>query len=102
MGPREQGVHGAPDDAPKCTLIAAGSVEECAQPAAAARVTEFAKRFCFDLPYALASDGEVLADFFERMLGAVFQSESHFDDALLTRSQRIQHLLCHFLQIDID
>jgi hypothetical protein len=33
-------------------------------------VAQFAQRFSFDLADAFARDGEVLADFFERVFGA--------------------------------
>src|SRR6266702_2727882 len=83
-------------------LISVRSVDECAQAAVAAGMTKFAKSLCFDLPYALSGDTEVLADLFKRMLGAVLQSKPHLDDALFTRRQCVQHLLCHFLYLDID
>src|SRR5437867_9301651 len=73
------------------------SVEECAQAAVAAGMTEFAQSLCFDLPYALSGHTEVVANLFQRVLGAVLRSEPHLDDALFTRRERVQHLLHQFL-----
>src|SRR5215470_1153812 len=66
---------------PPLQLIPASSVEKSSQPAAAARMTEFSKSFGFDLADTFAGNGKVLTDFFQRMFGAVFQSEAHFNHA---------------------
>ena len=65
-------------------------------------MTELAQRFGFDLPNALASDGERLSDFFERVLGAVFESETHLDDFLLARSEGAQHMRRLLLEVHVD
>ena len=47
-----------------------------------------------DLADAFAGDGEMLADLFERMLGAgVAEAETHFDDLFLTRCERREDLV---------
>ncbi len=47
---------------------------------AAAGVAQFTERLGFNLPDALAGDGEVLAHFFKRVLAAVLQTKTHLDD----------------------
>jgi len=56
----------------------------------------------FDLADPFASDGERLADFFERVLAAVIQTKAHLDDFFFARRQRLQHRRRLFLQIQID
>jgi hypothetical protein len=65
-------------------------------------MTQFAQRLGFDLADAFAGDRERLADFFQRVLGAVFQPEAHLDDLLLARRQRAQHLRGLLLEVDVD
>ena len=52
-------------------LFVAVLFEKSAQPVATARMAQFAQRFGFDLADALASDREMLADLFERVLAAI-------------------------------
>src|SRR5262245_18735568 len=67
------------------------------------RVAELAESLGFDLADAFAGDGEVLADLFERVLAAVrAEAESHLDDLLLARRQRLQHFLRVFAKVDVD
>ncbi len=47
----------------------------------------------FDLPNALAGDGERLTNFLQRVLCTVFQTEAHLDDLLLTQGQGAQRVL---------
>ena len=56
----------------------------------------------FNLSDTLAGDPEFLAYFFQRVLSPVLQSKPHLDDAFFARSQRIQNLLGHFFEVDID
>ena len=63
-----------------------GRVQKRAQAMAAAGMAQFAQRLGFDLADAFARHGEVLADFFERVLAAVLQAEAHLDDLLFARS----------------
>jgi hypothetical protein len=52
-------------------------VEERAQLFGAARVTQLAQGLGFDLADALAGDVELLADFFERVIGVHVDAEAH-------------------------
>ena len=83
-------------------LLACACVEECPQPVAPAGVAQFAQRLGFDLPDALAGHGEVLADFFQRVLAAILQPEAHLDDLLFARAERLEDLGCLLAQIEID
>src|SRR5664280_1014911 len=65
-------------------------------------MTQFAQRLRFDLPDTLTGNGERLSDFFERVLGAIFQSEAHLDDLLFARGQRAQDLCCLVLEVHVD
>src|SRR5271170_3145439 len=65
-------------------------------------MTQLAQRLGLDLTNSFAGDLEALADFFERMFGAVFEAEAHLDDALLARSQSAQNLRSVLLQVDAD
>ena len=58
---------------------------------AAAGMAQFAQRFGFDLADALARDREVLADFFQGVLAAVLQAETHFDDLLFARAEGLEN-----------
>src|ERR1043165_4537171 len=71
--------------------------------ARARRVAQFAERLGFDLPDALARDGEVLADLFERVLAAVrAAAEAHLDDLLFARREGRQNLLRDLAQVRDD
>ena len=74
-------------------LISRGGFEEDAELARSRRMAQLAKRLGFDLADALACDGERLAHFFERVLGAVLQPEAHLDDLFLARRERLQHVM---------
>ena len=65
-------------------------------------MAQLPQRFCLDLADTFAGDSEILTHFFKCMFGAVFQTEAHLDDALFAGRERIEHLLGHFLQIDVD
>ena len=52
---------------------------------------QFAKRFGFDLADALAGDTELLADFFERVVGVHADAETHAQHALFARCQRSEN-----------
>jgi hypothetical protein len=62
-------------------------VQEGAQAMTAAGMTQLAERLGFDLTDALARDGEVLANLFERVLAAILQAKTHLDDLFLARAQ---------------
>src|SRR5688572_5368685 len=65
-------------------------------------MAQLAERFRFNLPNALARDGEVLPHFFERVLATVADAKAHLDDALFARRQRFQHRLRLLLQVQVD
>ena len=69
------------------SLVWRAGLEERLQPVRPAGVAQFAQRLGFDLADAFARDGELLADFFERVLAAVLQAEAHLDDLLFARAQ---------------
>src|SRR5215470_9573992 len=60
------------------------------------------QRLRLDLPDTFASHCERLADFFEGVLAAVFETEPHLDDLLFARRQRAQHLRSLVFQVDVD
>ena len=76
--------------------------DEGFQLAAAAGVAELAESLGFDLPDALARDLEALADFFQRVLGAVFEAEAHLDDTLFARGEGAENLRGVLLEVDAD
>jgi hypothetical protein len=53
----------------------------------AGRVFEFPQGFGFNLPNPLASNRELLADLFERVIGVHADPEAHPEHALLARGQ---------------
>src|SRR5262245_5414836 len=99
MGPKSKGALEAPLE---FTSVAASSIEEGAESPAPARVPQLPQSLCFNLADTFARYGEVLPNFFQCVFGAVFKTESHLDDALFARCQRIKNLFRHFLQIDVD
>src|SRR5258706_16346567 len=77
-------------------------IEERPQLLRARRMAQLAKRFRFDLPDALAGDVERAADLFERVLGAVADTEAHLEDLLLARRERAQNFVRLFLEVGDD
>ena len=77
-------------------------VEKRAQPVAAAGMAQFAEGLGFDLANALASDGEVLANFFERVLATILQPEPHLDYFFLARAESFQDFRGLFAQVQVD
>src|SRR5580658_3491918 len=65
---------------------------EAFEVARSARLAQLAQRLRFDLPGALAGDGELLADFLERVVGLLPDAEAHAQDLLLARRERGEHL----------
>jgi hypothetical protein len=55
-------------------------------------LTQLAQRLGFDLPDSFARHRELLADFFQRVVGLLADTEAHAQDLLLARRQRRQHL----------
>ncbi len=60
------------------------------------------QRLGFDLPDTLAGNCERLADFFEGVLAAVFETKPHLDDLFFARRQNAKHVRGLVLQIDVD
>ena len=70
--------------------------EIVSQRAAAGGMPQFAERFRFDLPDALARHAEVLPHFLQRVVLTVFEAEAHLQHFALALGQRLQgvaHLL---------
>src|SRR5215472_15843217 len=65
-------------------------------------MAQLAQGLGFDLADTLAGDRERLADLFERMLGAVFQTKPHLDYFLFARSQRPEDLCGLVFQVHVD
>src|SRR5262249_5242862 len=84
------------------TLISPGPIQESSQSAAPAGMAKLAKGLRFDLADAFSSHSKVLSDFFQRVFGSIFESETHLDDSFFTRGESIEHLFGHFLQVDVD
>src|SRR2546425_7201063 len=75
-------------------------LKECLEFARARGMTEFAQRFCFNLPDAFASDRKMLANFFQRVLRAGrAQPETHLDYFFFARSKRSQNFIRDFAEI---
>ena len=62
---------------------------------------ELAKCLRLDLADALAGHRELLADFFQRMVGVHADAEAHPQDAFFARRQRGQNPGCRFAQIGL-
>src|SRR5215471_12053356 len=84
------------------TSVATRTVQESSQSPAAAWMPQLPERLCFDLTNTFTRNGEVLAYLFQGVLGTIFETEPHLDDPFFTRRQRVENLLRHFLQIDVD
>src|SRR5258706_16084428 len=77
-------------------------VEKTAQPLGARRMAQLAQRFGFYLPDALARDVELLANFFERVIGVHLDAETHAQHLGLARRERIEHVLGRIAQARVD
>src|SRR5512140_1223579 len=66
------------------------------------RVTQLTQRFSFDLADSLAGDLEVLADFFERVIGLLADAEPHARGLLFARRERGAHLASLVGEVDRD
>src|ERR1700689_4792825 len=75
---------------------------ETFQVARSAGLTQLAQRFRLDLPDTLAGDGELLADFLERVVGLLPDAEAHAQDLLLARRQRGEHLARLLAEVALD
>src|SRR5208337_870995 len=63
---------------------------------------QLSQRLGLNLPDAFARYRERLADFLQRVLRTIFQSESHLDDFFLAWCQRAQHLRSLVFEVDVD
>src|SRR5690606_31234647 len=77
-----------------CRLL----VEEAAQVVAAGGVAQLAQGLGFDLPDPLAGDVELLADFFQRVVGIHVDAEAHAQYLGFTGSEAGQHFAGGFLE----
>ena len=68
-------------------------VEEAAQRLRPRGVAQLPKGLCLDLPDALARHVELLADFFERVVGVHLDAEAHAQHLRFARRQRIEHVI---------
>ena len=64
-------------------------------------MAQFAQGLRFDLPNALARDGELLSHFFQRVIGFFADAEPHAQDLFFARRQSRQNFAGLFLQVDI-
>src|SRR5438128_5063588 len=55
-----------------------------------------------DLPDAFTRDRERLANFFESVLAAVFETEAHLDDLFFAWRQGAKHVRSLVFQVDVD
>ena len=76
-------------------------VEEAAQLLRAARMAQLAQRLGLDLADALAGDVELLADFFQRVVGVHVDAEAHAQHLGLARRQAGEHVAHGFAQADV-
>jgi hypothetical protein len=65
-------------------------------------VAKLSQRLCLDLADSLSGDVEILPDFFERPIGALTNSESHAEDARLSRRQGREQLTSEFGEARLD
>src|SRR5580658_1185252 len=63
------------------------SVHKRPQLSRARGMPQFAQRLGFDLSDAFAGNCERLPDFFQSVLAAVFETETHFDDFFFARGE---------------
>ena len=63
---------------------------------------QLAQRLCLDLTDTFAGDRELLADFFQRVVGVHADAEAHAEHAFFARRQRGQHARGGFAQVGLD
>src|SRR5205807_3971456 len=85
---------------PDTALLPLYILEECLEFARAGRMAQLAKRLGFNLANTLASDGEVLAHFFQSVFRATAaETETHLDHFFLAWGQRRQNLVGDLAQV---
>ena len=77
-------------------------IQETPQLPAPRGMLQLPERLRFDLPDAFARYAELLADFFQRVVGVHADAEAHAQYALLTWRQRSKHPRCRLAQIRLD
>src|SRR5204863_3926590 len=65
-------------------------------------MAELAQRLRLDLADALASDGELLADLLERVLGTVADAEAHLQHLLLAGRERLEDARGLLATVEVD
>src|SRR5215216_2173885 len=98
MGPEARSTLILVRDSSDCQF-ALETLDKAFQFFAAARMTQLAERLRFDLPDALASHFEVLADFFQRMIRALADPKALAQDLFLARRERAERIIDLPLQI---
>src|SRR6476469_27627 len=81
---------------------ASALVEEAAQHAAAAGMLQLPQRLGLDLADAFAGHRELLADFFQRVIGVHADAEAHAQYALLARREAREHARRGLAQVRLD
>src|SRR6202000_2788781 len=66
------------------------------------RVLQLAQGLRLDLTDAFARDRELLADFFQRVVGVHADAKAHAQHALFARGERGQHARRGFAQVRLD
>src|SRR5580658_1394095 len=84
------------------TLSVPHSIHKRPQLARPRRMPQFPQRLGFDLADAFAGYCERLADFFESVFAAVFESEAHLDYFFFARGQGAQDLSGLVLEVHVD
>src|SRR5580765_8748269 len=87
---------------PRVMMITPSRFEEAPELLRARRMAQLSEGLGLDLADALAGDGEVLPDFLEGVLAAVGEPEAEAEHLLLTRRQRVQHLVGLLAQGEAD
>src|SRR3984957_14806417 len=77
-------------------------IQEASQFPRARRVLQLAQRLGLDLADALARHRELLADFFQRVVGVHAYAEAHAQHAFLARRQRSQNARGGLAQVRLD
>src|SRR3546814_3541529 len=74
-------------------------IKEAAHLSAAAGMLQLPKRLRLDLADTFTRHAELLADFFQRVIGVHADAEAHAQHTLLTRRKRCQHASHSFLEV---
>src|ERR1700722_3972461 len=83
-------------------IVARSIVQEAPKLPTAARMLQLAQRLRLDLAYSFTRQLELLADFFQSMVGVHSDSEAHAQYALLARRQGRLNTCRRFAQVGLD